>query len=238
MAKRGWKQKGFLLQRHIRKTSSKNAFVVELSQDVIEKVAARLAIRDRTIHQLLPETVDILKPITEIPLKQSQALIFVGQKKQEVEMPALKIDMKLVFPYWPHDEQAEAVAHLLYRNRDLILIVKTSFGKNTVMQAFSLLRPNTITIVIIPLDQIGKEQLAKIETLGGSAFFLNAQTKTHDNLKKIKGGKFTHILTSPELAVSNAMRLIWQTSKVNEKLGLIVIYEAHLMYELDRFVPG
>ncbi|KAI5303073.1 hypothetical protein KEM56_000061 [Ascosphaera pollenicola] len=135
-------------------------------QDVVKKVAARLA-----IHQLLPEIVDILEPTMEIPLKQSQALISIDQKKQEIEMPALKIVLKLVFFYWPHDEQA--VAHLLYHNQDLILIAKTSFGKSIVMQAFSLLRLDTITIVIISFDQISKEQLAKIETLGGFAFFLN-----------------------------------------------------------------
>jgi hypothetical protein len=46
-----------------------------------------------------------------------------------------------------------------------ILIAKTSFGKSMIPQYVSALKRNTMTIMIIPLTELGKEQLQKIQSL-------------------------------------------------------------------------
>jgi hypothetical protein len=54
--------------------------------------------------------------------------------------------------------------------RDLILIAKTSFGKSIVLQSVSALLYGSITIVILPLIEIGKEPFYKV----GEAAWLSA----------------------------------------------------------------
>ena len=85
--------------------------------------------------------------------------------------------VRLRFPYNPRDQQIEALRHLIFDRTDLILIARTSFGKSTVIQAFSLLLEH-ITLVILPLNRIGKEQEGKIRALGGRPLALNAERRS------------------------------------------------------------
>jgi hypothetical protein len=46
---------------------------------------------------------------------------------------------------------------LIFKWRDLILIVKTSFSKSIIMQALLYLIPNIVIIIILPLNIIRSE---------------------------------------------------------------------------------
>ena len=59
--------------------------------------------------------------------------------------------------------QVKAIHHILFERKDCILTARTGLGKSRPLQAVSIMLPNTITLIIIPLDKIGREQVAKLE---------------------------------------------------------------------------
>jgi superfamily II DNA helicase RecQ len=135
----------------------------------------------------------------------------------------------LLYPYFPQDGQRDALHHLIYRKQDLILIAKTSFGKSMILQVLSVLVNESITIVILPLDQIGKEQRQYIEEIGGRPCFLNGDNISKELLQEIKATKYTHLLMSPELANSQRLHGVLEMPKFKDQVSLIVINEAHLV---------
>lgn len=66
--------------------------------------------------------------------------------------------------------QIESIRALIFDRHDVILIAKTSFGKSMIPQAVSALKRNTITSMIIPLTELGKEQLQKIQLVAVAAW--------------------------------------------------------------------
>jgi superfamily II DNA helicase RecQ len=100
-----------------------------------------------------------------------------------------------------------------------------------ILQAVSVLQDKKISIVILPLDQIGKEQAGYIERIGGRPCFINADNISNRLLRQISDGKYTHLLMSPELAVSEKLRKTVIAPKFKDQLALIVIDEAHLVQQ-------
>jgi superfamily II DNA helicase RecQ len=116
----------------------------------------------------------------------------------------------------------------------MILIAKTSFGKSMILQAVSLLLKKTITLFVLPLNQIGVEQTECIKRLGGRPCFLNADTITAELLEEVKAAKYTHVLLSPELAIGDTFRAIVTHPQFRERLGLVAVDEAHLVAHWGR----
>ena len=54
---------------------------------------------------------------------------------------------------------------LIFKRRDLILVVKISFSKSIIMQVLLYLVPNIVVIIILLLNVIGSEQVKKIAKL-------------------------------------------------------------------------
>lgn len=104
----------------------------------------------------------ITQTISEDQVVQAQTIITQAMNKSEDEQKTAIFDaIRLLYPYPPRDGQRDALHHLIYRRKDLILIAKTSFGKSMILQAVSVLCNKSISIVILPLDQIGKEQIVQ-----------------------------------------------------------------------------
>ena len=51
-------------------------------------------------------------------------------------------------------EQLEALRVLIFKWQDLMLVAKTSFGKSIIIQTLPCLIPNTVVIIIFPLNAI------------------------------------------------------------------------------------
>jgi hypothetical protein len=161
---------------------------------------------------------------------QAQYLISIGRDKaEEAQKTVIFYAIRLLYPYFPRDGQRDALYHLIYRKRDLILIAKTSFGKSMILQAVSVLVDKSITIVILPLDQIGKEQQQYIKEIGGKPCFLNADNINKELLREIEAAKYTHLLMSPELANSQRLRGVLEAPEFKDQLALVVVDEAHLV---------
>lgn len=166
---------------------------------------------------------------------QAQRIISSATRSEEAEQnKAIDEAIQLLYPYAPREGQRNALRQLIYKRKDLILIAKTSFGKSMILQAVSLLIRKSITVVVLPLDQVGLEQAEYITRIGGSPCFLNADTISVKVLADIQNGKYTHVLISPELAISDKFHATAINPVFKERLGLVVIDEAHLVSQWGR----
>ena len=166
---------------------------------------------------------------------QAQRTIAGAKEAEEVEQNrAIKEAIQLLYPYAPREGQRDALRQLIYKRKDIILIAKTSFGKSMILQAVSILISRSITVVVLPLDQIGKEQAEYITRIGGRPCFLNADTINARVLADVRNGKYTHVLISPELAISDKFHATAIDPVFKERLGLVVVDEAHLVLQWGR----
>jgi superfamily II DNA helicase RecQ len=100
-----------------------------------------------------------------------------------------------LFGFEPKNKQVEAIRHLLYDKRDLILIAKTGFGKSIIFQALPLIEEESkqASLIIMPLNLLQKEQAEKLKTIpGAKPFILNGDTNTRKSLHEIGAGAYTH----------------------------------------------
>jgi superfamily II DNA helicase RecQ len=146
-----------------------------------------------------------------------QKFIIDAKEDKNRQKAAIYDAIELLYPYAPRDGERDILHHPIYHQKDLILIAKISFGKSMILQAASVLINKSISIVVLPLNQIGERPC-----------FLSADTPSDQLLHDTRSGKYTHILMSQELAVSERLRIIVEP-KFKDRLGLVVIDEAHLV---------
>jgi superfamily II DNA helicase RecQ len=84
------------------------------------------------------------------------------------------------------------------------------------------------------LDQIKQEQAKYITRIGGRLCFLNVDTISTGVLVDIQNGKYTHVLISSKLVISDKFHTTAVNLAFKEQLGLVIINEAHLVSQWGR----
>ena len=130
---------------------------------------------------------------------------------------------------------------------DLVLVVKTSFGKSLVWQTLPCLMPRTIVNAILPLLALGAEQASSIQkylaaNAGARPIFVNRKNISKTVLHDILIGYYTHILVSPELLTGKKFRHLLQDPHFDE-LHLVPIWgdnfrKSYAMLEVIRHTLG
>jgi superfamily II DNA helicase RecQ len=193
---------------------------------------AGLGCGQTSFHEFLASANGLKSPAS---LVKAQGIIRGAQTRGETDQNAAIIAaIEELYNFPPRDGQREALRQLIFLRKDMILIAKTSFGKSMILQAVSLLIEKTITLLLLPLNQIGIEQAEYITSLGGRPCFLNTDTITAELLGEVKAGKYTHILLSPELAIGDRFRSVAVHPQFRERLGLVAVDEAHLVAHWGR----
>ena len=147
----------------------------------------------------------------------------------------IRESVRRIFGFEGRDGQIKAIHHLLFKQADLILIAKTSFGKSLIFQAVSAIRQRSITIVIIPLTRVGQGQYEKLCLLEGcNPCLLTAKNSGKSIFQQIKRGDFSHILTSPELVVSESFRELCIDPEFGDRVNMVAIDEFHLVAQWER----
>ena len=155
-------------------------------------------------------------------------------KQVEVLTCAMK---RLLGGHEPHKQQVQVLHQLVYQIGDTMLIAKTGFGKSIIFHAFSVLT-GLVTIQLIPLSKLGEEQASLIHRLPGTnPCLVTAETKFQNPgmLNDIQRGNYTHILLGPEQAVSPEFRKILQDPNFQQRVGLVVIDECHVLSQWQVF---
>jgi DEAD/DEAH box helicase len=176
-----------------------------------------------------------VRRVSSEEIKQAQDIIARAVNADEVaQRKAIDDAILTLYPYCAKPGQREVLHSLIYLREDLILIAGTGFGKSMILQAVSVLLRKSMTIIILPLDQIGDEQSEYIRQIGGIPCFLNRDTISPNLLDKVHQGSFTHILISPELAISDSFRPVASSPSFKQCVSLVVVDEAHLVYHWGR----
>ena len=140
--------------------------------------------------------------------------------------------VKLLYFFDAHSGQIDCISWMLLEKRDLILVAKTSFGKSLIMQVLPCLVPRSIALIVLPLLALGFEQEEKIRSLGRFVrpVFVHGDNVNSPNLlKDIQHGKYTHILSSPELFTGRRFRPLLRDPTFRGFVKWIVVDELHLV---------
>ena len=66
----------------------------------------------------------------------------------------------------PKQAQVECIQWIVFNQQDVTLTAKTGFGKSLIMQSVSFFFKHGVTVCILPLNAIGKEQESAITAAG------------------------------------------------------------------------
>ena len=161
--------------------------------------------------------------------------------KSETTSDGLELRLNNIHGYAAKPGQLEAIRCLL-EGRDVLLSAKMGYGKSMILYSQSALKPDTISLLIMPLNTLEVDQANAIKKMHAevSPCILNAETMK-DNaelLSRIKLGMHTHVLTSPEFALSNeSVQEVFQTPGFRDCLVLIAIDEVHLVEDWASWRP-
>lgn len=143
----------------------------------------------------------------------------------------------IVFGFTLHAAQVDAICTLCYEQRDLLLLAKTGFGKSLIFQLLPFMTPTPgVVLVLMPLKLLQAEQGALINKLPrGKAMVLNGENNQKDMQLEIAKGGYTHIFTSPEIALSKKFKKnVLDSSQFTDRLCLLAIDEIHLVEEWGK----
>jgi superfamily II DNA helicase RecQ len=79
--------------------------------------------------------------------------------------------------------QVQVAKALLQGNWDVVCTAGTSMGKTLTFWIPLLFRPNGIQIIVTLLNQLGKQQVEDLESMGMRAIAINAETANKENYK-------------------------------------------------------
>ena len=79
--------------------------------------------------------------------------------------------------FHPKDEQVASIRQLIYKSTDVVLITPPGFGKSLVMQAISILRKDTTSIIFLPLNKIAKRRSQEANQIGGRGILFHGKIK-------------------------------------------------------------
>ena len=168
-------------------------------------------------------------------LKKIQQKLAISETNEK-QFKCIEEAVELVYGFPAKKDQVQSLHSLLVRKEDRILIAKTGYGKSVVPQLLPLLSPDSIVLIILPLNALGAEQLVDIEKLPlANPVWLHADNNDESMLRRIAAGLYTHILVSPEIACSLKFcdQVVSQTL-FRKRLRAVVVDEVHLVVDWGR----
>ncbi|KAK0713354.1 P-loop containing nucleoside triphosphate hydrolase protein [Lasiosphaeria miniovina] len=139
-----------------------------------------------------------------------------------------------------HAGQVQAVQRLVYQHDDTVLVAATGYGKSAVLYTVSALTEK-ITIQIVPLTKLGENQRDDItrNVPNPKPVWIDADThlKNRNVWDQVKQIQYTHVLLSPEQALSPKFKAVLRDPAFHERIGLFAIDELHVVGEWREFRP-
>ena len=126
-------------------------------------------------------------------IDQAQRIIAEAKNANKVKQnKAIEKAIQLLYFYSSCENQHNALQQLVYKRKNLILIAKTSFEKSMILQAAFILMVKSITMIVLPLNQIEQEQTEYITCIDDRFCHLNAKTISTKILENIQHEKYTY----------------------------------------------
>ena len=143
----------------------------------------------------------------------------------------------IIFGFALRKAQIDAIWTLFYQKKDLLLLARTGFGKSLIFQLVPFMEnPTGVVIILMPLKLLQAEQNAMINRIPiGKAIALTGNNNQKETQQKIAEGSYTHIFTSPEIALSKKFKTnILDNSLFAQRISLCAIDEIHLVEEWGK----
>ena len=165
---------------------------------------------------------------------------YEDMEEQALEGDVLKVRQQfryrelglIVFGLTLHENQVEAICTLFYERRELLLLAKTGFGKSLIFQMIPFMTAATgVVLILMPLKLLQAEQSQTINHRPqAKAIVLNGENSQKNVLAKVTRGAYTHVFTSPEIALSKKFKkCILDQYKFIDRLSFVAIDETHLV---------
>ncbi|KAI0691454.1 P-loop containing nucleoside triphosphate hydrolase protein, partial [Cerioporus squamosus] len=127
--------------------------------------------------------------------------------------------------------QLELVSRLL-RGFDGILCAGTGYGKSLVFEALAVLGgPGCVVLVISPLKALERDQVRQAEVKGIKAVMINEDNAHESGVWEMARKTAQLLYLSPEMSLSDGFAKIWRDHTFQDRLGAVVIDEAHCVEE-------
>ena len=163
---------------------------------------------------------------------QTQRIIVNAEEENHTKQnKMIEKAIQLLYSYSSCEDQHNALRQLIYEQEDLILIAKISFEKSMILQTVFILKDKFIILILLSLIQIEVKQTKYITCINETLFFLNINIISKKILADIQNEKYTHVLTSFKLTLSNKFQIIIINSAFKKQLDLVIIDEVHLISE-------
>ena len=141
----------------------------------------------------------------------------------------------------PRTLQVDVLQRLVFARQDLILVAKTGFGKSLIFHAWTILT-GKVSIIIVPLLGLADQTYDDFcEIPGANPIVVSKETRSqHEDifahiLKGDSKGQFTHLIMGPEQLVSPDFRGLLRNQEFRERIGSLVIDEAHCVLMWSAF---
>jgi ATP-dependent DNA helicase RecQ len=122
----------------------------------------------------------------------------------------------------------------LARGRNTFLLAGTGFGKSRISEMYFKMIPKmkrAVVLVLNPLDALGDNQVLEKEKAGFTAINLTQMNFNKQTAEAIMNGDYNFIYLSPEIFLnSKAFDKVYFSTTFQNRLALIVIDEAHMVY--------
>lgn len=107
----------------------------------------------------------------------------------------------IIFGFTLQEAQVDALYTLFYKQRDLLLLAKTGFGKSLIFQLLpSIYDPTGVVIILMPLKLLQAEQNNMINRIAtGKAIALTGENNQKVVQKSIASQNYTHVFTRDRL---------------------------------------
>ncbi|KAA1103186.1 ATP-dependent DNA helicase sgs1 [Puccinia graminis f. sp. tritici] len=131
------------------------------------------------------------------------------------------------------DLQVDAVFNLV-QGRNTFLLAGTGFGKSRIAELYMKMIPQNsrgVVVVLNPLDSLGENQVLEKKQAGFSAINLTKLTFNRKTAEEISNGVYQFVYLSPEIFLNSKLfRKLYYSSRFQNRLALIVVDEAHMIY--------
>ncbi|KAH9460361.1 hypothetical protein MJO29_004358 [Puccinia striiformis f. sp. tritici] len=148
---------------------------------------------------------------------------------------ARAIDLQAVKKYGVPAKPLQTTAVLnLARRRNVFLLAGTGFGKSRIPEMYFKLMPKKqapVVLTLNPLDALGNNQVLEKKNAGFTAINLTKLTFNAVEAARIRAGVYNFVYLSPEIFLNSKLwGEVYFSREFQNRLGLIVVDEAHLIY--------
>ncbi|KAH9466977.1 hypothetical protein Pst134EB_002014 [Puccinia striiformis f. sp. tritici] len=117
---------------------------------------------------------------------------------------------------------------------ECFFLAGTGFGKSRIAEIYFKMFPLKSRVVVLtlnPLDTLGDNQVLEKQQAGFSAINLTTTNFTPEIAEEVKAGVYQFVYLSPEIFLNNnVFSKTYFSSEFQERLALVVVDEAHMIY--------